>query len=68
MALYKPEVPETGAEFDNPIDKFTDAYFKEHDVSWPEPVDDVTFIRRVYMDVIGLMPKPGELKAFVNDE
>ncbi|MDX1586811.1 MAG: DUF1549 domain-containing protein, partial [Balneolaceae bacterium] len=67
MALYKPELPETETNFDNPIDKFTDAYFKEHDVSWPEPVDDVTFMRRVYMDVIGLMPKPKELKAFVND-
>lgn len=67
MALYKPELPETETNFDNPIDQFTDAYFKEHDISWPEPVDDVTFMRRAYMDVIGLMPEPEELQAFVND-
>lgn len=67
MTLYKPELPETGSEFENPIDKFTDAYFKEHNISWPEPVDDVRFMRRVYMDVTGLLPKPEELEAFVND-
>ncbi|MFH5885478.1 DUF1549 domain-containing protein [Halalkalibaculum sp. DA3122] len=67
MALYKPELPETGSDLENPIDKFTDAYFKEHNISWPEPVDDVTFMRRAYMDVIGLMPSPEELQAFVDD-
>lgn len=67
MALYKPELPETGADFSNPIDQFTEAYFNEHDVNWPESVDDATFMRRVYMDVIGLMPAPEELQAFAAD-
>ncbi len=67
IALEKPEVPETTSTFDNPLDKLTNAYFKEHDIKWREPVDDRTFIRRVYLDVIGLLPKPEQIKAFVAD-
>lgn len=67
LVLTKPTLPETEINFENPIDRFTDAYFEEHDISWPEPVDDITFIRRVYMDVIGLLPEPEEVQAFVND-
>lgn len=68
IALDKPPVPSnTDSNFDNPIDRFTDAYFEEHDISWPEPVDDITYMRRVYMDIIGLMPEPKELQEFVQD-
>lgn len=68
IALDKPSLPpETDSNLENPIDRFTDAYFGEHDISWPEPVDDVTFMRRVYMDVIGLMPEPKAIQEFVED-
>lgn len=67
MALKPPTPPETDADFENSIDKFTDQYFKEHDIEWPEPVDDVTFMRRVYLDVVGLLPEPQELQKFVED-
>ncbi|SMO48640.1 DUF1549 domain-containing protein [Fodinibius sediminis] len=67
MALRAPAPPDTESDFDNPVDKFTAAYFKEHGISWPEPVDDATFMRRVYLDVIGLVPDPVELRAFVRD-
>ncbi|MEX0771136.1 MAG: DUF1549 domain-containing protein, partial [Balneolaceae bacterium] len=67
LALTKPELPETDSEFDHPIDRFTNAYFQDQNISWPEPVDDATYMRRVYLDVIGLLPEPDELKAFVED-
>src|SRR5690625_1769935 len=67
IALDKPSPPpETDADFENPVDRFTDAYFKEHDISWPEPVDDATFVRRINMDLIGLMPEPEEITTFTN--
>ena len=33
----------------------------------PQPLDDAAFIRRVYLDVIGLLPAPEELDAFLKD-
>ena len=36
-------------------------------MSPPEPLDDAAFARRVFLDVIGLLPPPRELEAFVND-
>ena len=33
----------------------------------PPPLDDAAFARRVFLDVIGLLPPPEELEAFVND-
>ncbi|WP_237855598.1 DUF1549 domain-containing protein [Rhodohalobacter sulfatireducens] len=67
MALSKPELPHSGNEFENPVDRFVDIYFKEQGISWQEPVNDTLFVRRVYLDVIGLLPEPGELKEFLSD-
>ena len=33
----------------------------------PRPLDDAAFARRAFLDVIGLLPPPGELEAFVKD-
>jgi len=62
-----PEIPPASAEFSSPIDRFVNAYFKTHSIPWPGYVDDKTFIRRVYLDVTGLIPTPGEISAFVED-
>ncbi|MEX0906513.1 MAG: DUF1549 domain-containing protein [Balneolaceae bacterium] len=67
MALSKPEPPQRSTEFENPIDRFVDDYFEEQGIRWPESVDDGLFMRRVYMDVIGLLPEPDELEEFVSD-
>ena len=67
LALEKPTPPPAKQGLEQPIDRFTDAYFAEHGIRWPRPVDDVTFMRRVYLDVIGLLPEPEEVDAFVAD-
>ncbi|HVM48411.1 MAG TPA: DUF1549 domain-containing protein [Candidatus Acidoferrum sp.] len=55
----------TGAA--NPIDRFLDAYFAAHEIKPPVPVNDRLYARRVYLDVIGLLPPPPDLKTFVRD-
>lgn len=52
---------------DNPIDKLIGAYFDANDVALPELVDDRTFVRRVYLDLIGLLPTVDALDAFLAD-
>ena len=52
----------------NPIDQILKPYFREHQFKPPPLVDDHVFMRRAYLDTIGLVPPvdgPGE---FVTDE
>jgi len=60
-----PEVPEPGIEI-NPVDRFLDVYFQQHNVKPPPPVSDRIFARRAYLDATGLLPPARELKAFVS--
>jgi uncharacterized membrane protein len=62
-----PALPPKQAGLENPIDLFVDAYFKEKKLSWPDVVDDRTYIRRVFLDIIGLLPPPEKVEAFVQD-
>jgi hypothetical protein len=64
----RPELPPAVDEQENPIDRILSAYYRMHQIERPPPVDDVTFIRRVYLDLIGLLPAPGQLEAFLADE
>ncbi len=67
VALSKPDLPPITDEFDHPIDRFVNQYFKEKNIKWGEPIDDYRFIRRAYLDVIGLLPRPVEVNEFVQN-
>lgn len=71
VAALEPRLPEipTSADADlkNPIDLFVDDYFKKNKVEWNKRVDDRTYIRRVYLDAIGLLPSPTDVDAFLED-
>ncbi len=67
LAPRMPEIPAAAAELVNPVDRFVDVYFKKNKVKWKQPVDDRTYIRRVYLDVIGLLPSPGTIDDFVSN-
>ena len=49
------------------IDRFTAALWAAHHVTPPAAVDDHTFARRVYLDVIGLPPTAEQVERFVAD-
>lgn len=65
LAPRKPELPET--EHPNPVDRILGPYLKEHGVTFGEPVTDSVFARRVYIDLIGLLPTPEQLATFESD-
>jgi uncharacterized membrane protein len=67
LAPRKPTLPAGGSGISNPIDKFVNAYFNDKKVSWPSVVDDKTYIRRVFLDIIGLLPTPEKVNAFISD-
>jgi len=51
----------------NPVDRIVDASWKKNDVPRPPRADDRTFIRRVSLDLVGLLPDPERVEAFVAD-
>ncbi|HMG93139.1 MAG TPA: DUF1549 domain-containing protein [Chryseolinea sp.] len=62
-----PAIPEGPDDMINPIDHFVDDYFRKNDVEWSDPVNDHIFLRRIYLDVIGLLPPPDSIDAFIKD-
>ncbi len=62
-----PRLPEIIGGRNNPIDRILDHWLKEKGLPTPGPVDDHTFIRRAYLDLVGLLPTPEELEHFISD-
>ncbi|MFC5411099.1 DUF1549 domain-containing protein [Larkinella bovis] len=67
LAPRMPAIPAATGDLTNPIDRFVNVYFQQHKISWKAPVDDRTYLRRVYLDVIGLLPTPEQIQAFTAD-
>lgn len=63
-----PKLPQANAQAQQPIDLFVDQYFKKNKIAWKKPVDDATYIRRVYLDVQGLLPSPQAIQNFMADK
>ena len=61
------ELPPTRGKLTNPIDRLLQPYFAKQDFKLPRPVADHVFARRAYLDTIGLLPTPAELRAFEKD-
>ncbi|MBI4657369.1 MAG: DUF1553 domain-containing protein [Verrucomicrobia bacterium] len=67
LASRKPVLPTApkGASSKNPIDLILAPYFAAHHVAPGKAVSDRVFARRVYLDVLGLLPPASELEDFV---
>ncbi len=66
VRLQQPALPEGGA--DHPIDRWLHAYLRQKNVPPPAVVSDAAFARRVYLDLIGLLPEPSVLQRFIADQ
>lgn len=63
----RPQLPPAVDGRDHPIDRIADAYRAKHNVPRREPADDVAFLRRAHLDLIGQLPAPAEAEAFLNN-
>jgi mono/diheme cytochrome c family protein len=63
--LKRPSIP--SSEHANPIDAFILAKLKEHTLTPSPEADRRTLIRRVSLDLHGLLPSPTDVNAFLND-
>jgi uncharacterized membrane protein/mono/diheme cytochrome c family protein len=62
-----PALPAAGAGRQNPVDRLVNAYFKKQHLSWPGVVSDKVYLRRIYLDIIGIAPTPAEMDTFARD-
>jgi hypothetical protein len=57
--------PTNGRE--HPIDRLLDAGLAKDKQPTPSPISDAAFLRRASLDIVGLLPTPEQLKAFLAD-
>jgi mono/diheme cytochrome c family protein len=63
----RPELPPVAGGREHPVDRWLGWLWAGHGDGAVRRVDDGQYARRVYLDVIGLLPTPTELDAFVTD-
>lgn len=52
----------------HPIDRILDHYTQQKKITTPAPASPRIFARRAYLDLIGILPTPEQLNAFIKDE
>ena len=63
-----PPLPSNAAHAGNPIDLWVNEYFTKNKIKWSPVVDDRIYLRRIYLDIIGVLPEPKELDSFTSDQ
>ena len=64
LALRRVELPPGEG---NPVDRLLTGYFQQHSFKPPPSVDDRRFVRRVSLDLQGLLPTCDRLQSFLSD-
>ncbi len=64
----RPQMPNAGVLGAHPIDRFVAAYFDKHGVKPSAPLSDRVFFRRLFLDLIGVLPDPVEFETFLSDD
>ena len=68
LALQAPALPAVvWTAWSRPADRLVASYLAKSRVPQPTLVSDATFARRAYLDIWGLLPPAGDLRAFVAD-
>lgn len=67
LALRPVTLPAASNGRQHPVDRIVDAYQEAKGVPTPPACDDATFLRRVSLDLVGLLPSPAAVDAFCAD-
>ena len=63
-----PALPAVVAGRTNPLDRIIDHYLAEKKLPRPQPLDDSSFLRRIHLDLTGLLPTAEQVTAFQVDQ
>ncbi|NQV74539.1 MAG: DUF1549 domain-containing protein, partial [Bacteroidetes bacterium] len=67
LAPRNPVLPPASGIHTNPVDRWTNQYFVKNKIEWPELVDDRTYLRRIFLDIIGLLPSQDDIEVYSKD-
>src|SRR5947209_7931274 len=69
-SIHRPAVPETkdASWPSTPVDRFILSRLEKEGIAPAASADRRTFLRRLYLDLIGLLPSPEEQSAFLADQ
>ena len=67
LTPHAPALPEAPAPATSPVDRLLHGYFATHETAVPARAGDRPLIRRLMLDVLGELPSPVEVHAFVSD-
>lgn len=67
LALREISLPPAVEGRMNPVDRIVDAHLTSRGLPLPPRCDDRTFVRRASLDLVGLLPAPDRVEAFVAD-
>ena len=62
-----PDLPAGASLRANPVDRLLASYFAQQDATPARLSADRQFVRRATLDIVGELPTPGEVRAFVAD-
>ncbi|MDP9077816.1 MAG: DUF1549 domain-containing protein [Bacteroidota bacterium] len=62
-----PALPAVTNNLSNPVDLWTNKYFAKNNIKWANLVNDHIYLKRIYLDIIGLVPTPSDFDRFAND-
>jgi len=63
----RPEIPPAVGDRTHRLDRIIGAYLDQHELEFPGEIDDAAFLRRVSLDLVGLLPEPETLADFLAD-
>lgn len=67
LAPRNPSIPAGLETKGNAIDMWVGEYFRKNNIEWSQPVEDRIYLRRIFLDIIGLLPAYAEQTAFAAD-
>jgi hypothetical protein len=63
----RPDLPPVHDGREHPLDRILDQALQDGDQAIPQPITDDVFLRRVMLDLVGLLPTPEQRRAFLQD-
>ena len=67
LAPRNPALPVGLTASGNPVDMWVNEYYKKNKIEWTKVVDDKTYLKRIYLDIIGLLPTYQDQRLFAAD-
>jgi mono/diheme cytochrome c family protein len=67
LSPRRPPLPPAKRGLSHPIDRILEPYYQTNAFKPPKPASDRVYVRRVYLDAIGLLPAPEQVDVFLKD-